>query len=71
MRAVSSMRRRLAILACLAALPVAASASVAAEATQRFQIVTGDDSDLTRAIADDLQKRLAPIFSGFRADPAQ
>jgi hypothetical protein len=37
----------------------------------RFQIVTADDSTLTKRIAEDLYKRLMPIFSGFRTELAQ
>ncbi|WP_211172465.1 hypothetical protein [Massilia forsythiae] len=37
----------------------------------RFQIVTADDSALTRRIAEDLYKRLAPIFTVFRTELAQ
>ncbi|MES3023004.1 MAG: hypothetical protein V4857_15645 [Pseudomonadota bacterium] len=50
------------LLLCLGAtLSPGASASAAAQA--RFQIVTGDDSALTRRIVKDLQKRLVPVFS--------
>jgi ABC-type uncharacterized transport system substrate-binding protein len=37
----------------------------------RFQIVTGDDSALTRRIAEDLYKRLVPTFSLFSTELAQ
>jgi hypothetical protein len=37
----------------------------------RFQIVPADDSEVTRRIADDLTRRLVPIFSGFRNELAQ
>jgi len=37
----------------------------------RFQIVTADDSALTRRIAEDLYKRLVPIFAVFRTELAQ
>jgi hypothetical protein len=37
----------------------------------RFQIVMGDDSALTRRIADDLYKRLVPTFAVFRTELAQ
>ncbi len=37
----------------------------------RFQIVTGDDSSVTRHIAEDLYKRLLPIFGNFRTELAQ
>ncbi|MCA1245642.1 hypothetical protein [Massilia sp. MS-15] len=37
----------------------------------RFQILTGDDSEVTRRIAEDLYKRLVPTFAGFRTELAQ
>ena len=37
----------------------------------RFQIVTGDDSEVTRRIAEDLYKRLVPTFGAFRTELAQ
>jgi ABC-type uncharacterized transport system substrate-binding protein len=37
----------------------------------RFHIVTGDDSALTRRIAEDLYKRLVPISAMFRTELAQ
>jgi hypothetical protein len=37
----------------------------------RFQIVTGDDSAITRRIVDDLYKRLVPTFAVFRTELAQ
>lgn len=37
----------------------------------RFQIVSGDDTSVTRRIADDLYKRMAPLFAGFRSELAQ
>lgn len=37
----------------------------------RFQIVTGDDSNLTVRIAEDLYKRLVPTFAAFRTELAQ
>jgi len=37
----------------------------------RFQILTGDDSEVTRRIAEDLYKRLVPIFGSFRTELAQ
>lgn len=53
----------------LAAISVAASAAPAQG--YRFQIVTGDDSSVTRHIADDMYKRLVPTFAGFRTELAQ
>jgi len=37
----------------------------------RFQILTGDDSEVTRRIAEDLYKRLVPTFGAFRTELAQ
>jgi hypothetical protein len=37
----------------------------------RFQIITGDDSSVTRRIAEDLYKRLVPVFGNFRTELAQ
>ena len=37
----------------------------------RFQIVTGDDTEVTRRIAEDLYKRLVPTFAAFRTELAQ
>ena len=37
----------------------------------RFQIVTADDSSVTRHIAEDLYKRLVPVFGNFRNELAQ
>ena len=37
----------------------------------RFQIITGDDSQVTRRIAEDLYKRLVPTFGAFRTELAQ
>ena len=37
----------------------------------RFHIVTGDDSGITRHIADDLYKRLSPIAASYRTELAQ
>ncbi len=66
---MSSMRRHLLAVAaasCVAWPGVAAGAST--ESNPHFQIVTGDDSRVTHLIAEDLQKRLAPLFTGFRAE---
>jgi hypothetical protein len=65
------------VLALVLVLGLAAGARArpAGDAVQgfRFQIVTaaGDDSAVTRRIAEDLYKRLVPIFSGFRTELAQ
>jgi hypothetical protein len=53
----------------LAALPLAARADDIKG--YRFQIVTADDSAVTRRIVDDLYKRLAPTFTVFRTELAQ
>ncbi|WP_229458792.1 hypothetical protein [Massilia glaciei] len=50
------------LLFCLLA-SLSAGAFASAAALQRFQIVTGDDSALTRRIALDLHKRLVPVFA--------
>lgn len=59
----------------LLALALAASFSGLAGAAEiqgfRFQIVTADDSSVTRRIAEDLYKRLVPIFGNFRTELAQ
>jgi hypothetical protein len=57
----------------LALLLAAASCRVQAGQAEgfRFQIVTGDDSAITRRIADDLYKRLVPTFAVFRTELAQ
>ena len=58
----------------LAAASLGWSGAAAAQAQgqgYRFQIVTGDDSSVTRRITDDLYKRLVPIFGGFRTELAQ
>lgn len=56
--------------ACLATGMASAAAATPAQG-YRFQIVTGDDSSVTRRIADDLYKRLVPTFAGFRTELAQ
>jgi ABC-type uncharacterized transport system substrate-binding protein len=59
----------------LLALVLAATLCGAAGAADiqgfRFQIVTGDDSTVTRRIAEDLYKRLVPLFGNFRTELAQ
>jgi len=72
----SSPRRRGSRFACaaaifaFAALP-AHAASAAPTPGFRFQIVTTDDSAITRRIVDDLARRLVPVFSAFRTELAQ
>jgi hypothetical protein len=71
----AGMRRRLLAfglaLACTSAAHAAAQAKLDQASGFRFQIVTGDDSGLTRRIADDLYKRLVPISAMFRTELAQ
>jgi len=59
----------------LLALGLAAAVGAGADAAElqgyRFQILTGDDSSVTRRITEDLTKRLVPIFGGFRTELAQ
>ncbi|WP_229483438.1 hypothetical protein [Massilia horti] len=61
------------MLLALALAPALAAAAPRADEVRgfRFQIVTADDSAVTRRIADDLYKRLVPIFAGFRTELAQ
>ncbi len=67
------MRRLLRSLLVLAACTGGLTGAARSEPAQgyRFQIVTGDDSSVTRRIADDLYKRLVPTFAGFRTELAQ
>lgn len=58
-----------AMAAAFAALPHAAFADEVKG--YRFQIVTADDSAVTRRIVDDLYKRLVPTFSMFSTELAQ
>jgi hypothetical protein len=58
-----------ALAAAFALLPHAAHADEVKG--YRFQIVTGDESVVTRRIADDLYKRLVPTFSLFSTELAQ
>jgi hypothetical protein len=73
-RAAVRLHTRLAGLAAAlaAALAVPQHAAQADEVKgYRFQIVTADDSAVTRRIVDDLYKRLVPTFSVFRNELAQ
>jgi hypothetical protein len=63
--------RALCLRLALAAACLTAGTACAAPQGYRFQIVTGDDSSVTRRIADDLYKRLVPTFAGFRTELAQ
>lgn len=68
------LRRLLAfgLAAAMAGLASAANPAKAAGVTGfRFQIVTGDESGVTRRIADDLYQRLVPISAMFRTELAQ
>ena len=70
------LRRCLLALAAIAAAalcagPARAASDVHETSGFRFQIVTGDDSSVTRRISEDLYKRLVPIFGGFRTELAQ
>lgn len=71
----AGMRRRLLAFGLALACASVARAGTPARLEQvtgfRFQIVTGDDSGLTRRIADDLYKRLVPISAMFRTELAQ
>ncbi len=71
MNAPGTFARRVlpSVLAALMALALCAGASANEGGAARFQIISGDDTSVTRRIAEDLQKRLAPLFSGFRSDP--
>lgn len=52
------------------AQPQSAASANDSQGGLRFQIITADDSSVTRRIADDLSKRLLSIFDGFRPDLA-
>ncbi|MES2902055.1 MAG: hypothetical protein V4723_20175 [Pseudomonadota bacterium] len=63
---------RSSMLAIAMTLALASQAHAAADSAGfRFQIVTADETGLTRRIAEDLTKRLVPIFGGFRTELAQ
>lgn len=61
----------LALAACASGASAAPAAPAVPTSGYRFQIVTGDDSGLTSRIAEDLLKRLVPIFAGYRTELAQ
>jgi hypothetical protein len=68
--AAARMRSLFAALAlAAAALPIAVHADDIKG--YRFQIVTADDSAVTRRIVDDLYRRLVPTFAVFRTELAQ
>ncbi|MEO7493811.1 MAG: hypothetical protein ABIT83_15670 [Massilia sp.] len=64
--------RALAAAVLLGLAVLAAGAARAAEISGfRFHIVTGDDSGVTRSIADEMYKRLNPIAASYRTELAQ
>ena len=67
------MARRLLLGSLFVMAATSANASKPQPAAQgfRFQIIPGDDSAITRRIAEDLYKRLLPTFAGFRTELAQ
>ncbi len=69
---MNAQRRMLKSLLALALAATVIPCVAAGDVTGfRFQIVTGDDTGLTRRIAEDLSKRLVPIFGSFRTELAQ
>lgn len=73
---MSRMGPRLAhkLLLCTLLLPAASAAKAAQPDPPQgfgFQILTADDSAITRRISEDLYKRLVPIFGSFRTELAQ
>ncbi|MES2149852.1 MAG: hypothetical protein V4508_08655 [Pseudomonadota bacterium] len=65
------MRLASALLLAMAALCGSAAAAIETVSGYRFQIVTGDDSLVSRRIAEDLYKRMAPVFTSFPIELAQ
>ena len=65
------MRLRALLAGLLLSAGVASAGPVPPTSGYRFQIVTGDDSNLTVRIAEDLYKRLVPTFAAFRTELAQ
>jgi hypothetical protein len=63
----------LATLALAASAHAFATRDIKPEPVQgyRFQIVTTDDSAITRRIVDDITRRLVPVFAVFRTELAQ
>jgi hypothetical protein len=57
---VPLLRSALLLLLCLG---LAGSAGASTGASSRYEIVTGDESELTQRIVLDLDKRLAPLFA--------
>ncbi len=75
MRLTTSLRAAAAALALLAGVAQAQLVDPVRKDDEitgyRFQILTGDDSEVTRRIAEDLYKRLVPTFAGFRTELGQ
>jgi hypothetical protein len=75
MRLTTSLRAAVAALALLAGVAQAQLVDPVRKDDEitgyRFQILTGDDSEVTRRIAEDLYKRLVPTFAGFRTELGQ
>jgi len=75
MRLTTSLRAAAAALALLAGVAQAQHVDPVRKDEEitgyRFQILTGDDSEVTRRIAEDLYKRLVPTFAGFRTELGQ
>ena len=78
MRLTTSLRAAVAALALGLSFGAAAQAQAPSPANKddevtgfRSQIITGDDSEVTRRIAEDLYKRLLPTFAAFRTELAQ
>ena len=70
--AARTLARMAGVAALLSACALAGAAPAADEVSgYRFQIVMGDDSAVSRRIADDLYKRLLPIFTPFRTELGQ
>jgi hypothetical protein len=67
------MLRHLACGFALYLLSIATASATQPDHPQRFgfEIVTADDSAITRRIAEDLYKRLSPVFAAFRTELAQ
>ena len=71
MRRLRALFAGLALAAASAFTFATAAPAPTSPSGYRFQIVTGDDSNLTVRIAEDLYKRLVPTFAAFRTELAQ
>lgn len=69
--AARTLARMAGVAALLSACALARAAPAEEVSGYRFQIVMGDDSAVSRRIADDLYKRLVTIFAPFRTELAQ